>query len=60
MALEDLLLPVQRKMVHRFRNDHLCQQARAGRALFDRLRRFRGRLHSAGAGIFFTHVFDDG
>ena len=58
MALEHLLLPVQRQMICVLGYDHLCQQARSGRAFFNGLRRLGGRLHRAGASVFFADIFD--
>ena len=60
MALEDLLLPVQRQMIDAFGYDHLRQQTGSGRALFNRLRRLGRRLHRAGARVFLAHILDDG
>ncbi len=39
--------------------DHLRQQTRSRRALFDRLRRLGGGLHRAVAGVFLAHLLDD-
>src|SRR5947208_2492529 len=60
MALEDLLLPVQWQMVGHFGHDYLCQQARSGRALLDRLRRLGRGLDRAVASVFLAHILDYG
>src|SRR5215472_1824384 len=58
MTREDLLLPVQRQMIHRLGHDYLCQQTRTRRALFNRLRRLGGRLHRARTSIFLADILD--
>jgi hypothetical protein len=45
-------------MIAVFRHDHLRQQARARRALLNRLRRLARRFHRAGAGVLFADIFD--
>src|SRR3954453_17409090 len=46
-------------MVHSLGNDHLRQQARACRALLNRLWRLGGRLYRACTRILPAHVLDD-
>src|SRR5438067_559406 len=47
VALKNLLLPVQGKMIGGLGHDHLRQKTRAGGALFDRLWGLGSRLHGA-------------
>ena len=60
MAFKDFLLPMQRQMIGHLAHDHLRQQTRSGRALFDGLRRLGSRLHRAVAGIFLAYILDHG
>ena len=60
MALENLLLPVQRQMIGVLGYDHLRQQAGASGALFNGLRWLGGGLHRAGASVFLADIFDYG